>query len=307
MRVFSLKFGWWNVGLSPTAKSAVTKACAETYNQLCTHITDLFSDHSIDLLGLCEVSEDDILYLESFFSNQNISTFGMTSQIGRSRFDLAVMYNNTKISVSHVDSLVDVHCGNYIKAGQVLKINVNENENVNNDNDEIYVYLCHWPSRVRPEGEAKRSLAAEYVYNDAVRRMRQGKDIIVMGDFNDNPYDDSLSLRLRANRCHDYVKKYPTELFYNPFWRTVVSDSKFCYADSNNTYRSGTHKYHQFGGSLWHSYDQICVSGSFIGAGKWYLNEHATTVIASQNILDDYNNSNNFIDHLPIACEITRP
>lgn len=300
-RIFSLKFGWWNVGLSPAAPTAKTKACEETYKQLCSHILSLFSDHSIDLLGLCEVSEDDILYLKDFFSQFNISTYGMTSQAGRSRFDLAVIFNNSKISVTHVDSLVAVHFENYIKAGQVIKVNINGEE------DSIYVYLCHWPSRLRGDGKDKRTLAAEYIYTDAVKRMRQGKDIIVMGDFNDNPYDDSLSRYLRANRCHDYVKKYPMELFYNPFWRTVVSESKFSYADSNNTYRSGTHKYNQMGGSVWHSYDQICVSGSLIGAGNWYLNEHATTVISSQNILDDYNNTNNFIDHLPIACEITRP
>ena len=301
MRVFRLKFGWWNVGLSPAAAAAETNACEETYSQLCSHITSLFVDHSIDLLGLCEVSEHDVYHLQDYFRKYNLSIIGMTSPAGRSRFDLAVIFNNEKISVSHISSLVTVHFDNYIKAGQVIKVNVNY------ENDGIYIYLCHWPSRLREDGKTKRTLAAGYIYDDAVKRMKNGEDIIVMGDFNDNPYDESLSNYLRANRCHDYVRKYPKELFYNPFWRTVVSESKFSYANSNNTYRSGTHKYNQFNGTVWHSYDQICVSGSLIGTGSWYLNEHATNVISSQNILDAYNDSKNFIDHLPIVCEITRP
>ncbi|EKO3914746.1 endonuclease/exonuclease/phosphatase, partial [Vibrio metschnikovii] len=190
--------------------------------------------------------------------------------------------------------------GNTVKAAQFVEV-----ENID-DSKLIYLYLCHWASRLNGDGRDKRIAAAKMVYDSAIEYMCNEKDVIVMGDFNDNPYDESLYGCLRANRCHDAVKKYPNEFFYNPFWRNVVSEFKYSYAGTQDAYRSGSHKYKQFLGTIWHTYDQIVVSGSFLNNGYWHLNEFRTQILTPISLLADFEDSTNFIDHLPIVCEITR-
>ncbi|WP_340642593.1 endonuclease/exonuclease/phosphatase family protein [Photobacterium damselae] len=300
MLLYNLRFGWWNVALSPAAAQATSKANHANYTTLCTHIETMMKEQSCDFLALCEVSSDDVKHLSVSLELEGITLLDLTEKVGRTRFDMAVIYNNNKINVRHKHSLSKFMTGNTVKAGQLVEV-----ENLD-DSKIIHVYLCHWASRLSGEGEDKRIAAADIVYNSASSLMECDADVIVMGDFNDNPFDISLNRHLKANRCHDAVKKYPKEFFYNPFWRSVVSDYKYSHATTNETYRSGSHKFKQFSGTIWHSYDQIMVSGSFLSNNYWHLNEHRTQVVTIEAILSHFDDRNHFIDHLPIICEITR-
>ncbi|MBY7924554.1 endonuclease/exonuclease/phosphatase family protein [Vibrio fluvialis] len=299
MLLYNLRFAWWNVALSPSAPKAGTKADDKTYPVICDHIRTVMTENSCDFLALCEVSTEDVRYFSEHLEIDNISFINLTDRVGRTRFDVAILYKSNKITVRHKTNLSKPITGNTVKAAQLVEV-----ENID-DSKVIYVYLCHWASRLNG-GEDKRQEAAKIVRNSALEFMEKGHDVIVMGDFNDNPYDDSLNKILKANRCHDAVKKYPKEFFYNPFWRTVVSEQKYSYADTNKSYRSGSHKYKQFSSTIWHSYDQIIVSGSFLNNSYWHLNEYRTHVMSPESILSHYSDINHFIDHLPIVCEITR-
>ncbi|ABI40514.1 Endonuclease/exonuclease/phosphatase [Shewanella sp. MR-4] len=300
MLLYNLRFGWWNVALSPSAPQAKSKANATTYPIICTHIETLLQDNSCDFLALCEVSSEDIRYFSENIKLEHISILNLTDKIGKTRFDLAVIYKTSKIKVNHINSLSKILTDNTVKASQLVEV-----ENID-DSRKIYIYLCHWPSRLNGNSEEKRIAAANIVYNSASTLIESGKDVIIMGDFNDNPYDISLYKCLKASRCHDAVKKYPSEYFYNPFWRSIVSENKYSHSGITNTYRSGSYKYKQFMGEIWHSYDQIIVSGSFINNTYWHLNEFRTQVITPEVILKNYEDNSHFIDHLPIVCEITR-
>lgn len=300
MRLYTLRFCWWNVGLSPAAPSATSKANADTYTTLCNHLENLLLEESMDFLALCEVSSDDVLHFIEHLDIENIGILDLTNDAGRSRFDMVIIYNKAKIGVEHIKGLVKTKTGNTIKAAQLVQLT-----NLN-DNKCIYVYLCHWASRLRGDSESRRIAAADLVYNSATELMSEGHDVIVMGDFNDNPYDASLNSHLHASRCHDAVIKYPNEFFYNPFWRSVVSEKKYSQTTKEVMYRSGTHKFKEFNGTVWHSYDQIIVSGSFLTNSYWHLNEFQTHVMSLNSLLTHYDDKTNFIDHLPIVCEITR-
>ncbi|MGV2702288.1 UNVERIFIED_CONTAM: hypothetical protein MT382_00470 [Aeromonas salmonicida] len=256
-------------------------------------------EQSCDFLGICEVSSNDVKHLAEQIDSESFSIIDLTQAAGQTRFDMAVIYNKSKIKAELYRSIFNFKMGNVVKAAQAVDI-----VTLNNDKY-IRVYLCHWSSRLDSSGALKRCAAADQVYSSAVKLMEEGKDVIIMGDFNDNPYDESLNVRLQASRCHDAVKKYPREYFYNPFWRTVVSDLKYSHANINTEHRSGSYKYKQFLGTIWHSYDQICVSGSFLSNGSWHLNEYETKVLSYEDILEDYGDSKHFIDHLPVMCEIT--
>ncbi|MCG3826846.1 endonuclease/exonuclease/phosphatase family protein [Photobacterium damselae] len=301
MLLYNIRFGWWNVALSPSAPQAKTKASTETYPIILNHIRTLMLDDSCDFLALCEVSAQDVQYIsDNLELGDGVTLLDLTHTVGRTRFDIAVIYKNTKLKVRHKATLSKPFTGNTVKAAQMVEV-----ENID-DSKQIYLYLCHWASRLNGDGHDKRVTAARMVYDSAIEYMEAGKDVIVMGDFNDNPYDESLYRCLKANRCHDAVKKYPNEFFYNPFWRSVVSEYKYSHAGTQNTYRSGSHKFKQFLGTIWHTYDQIVVSGSFLNNGYWHLNEFRTHILTPASLLADFEDSKHFIDHLPIVCEITR-
>ncbi|KJG29180.1 endonuclease/exonuclease/phosphatase [Photobacterium angustum] len=301
MLLYNLRFAWWNVSLSPPAKTAKSNSCIDSYSLICGHIKNLLIDNSCDFIALCEVSESDFIHIaESLIISDDISFLDLTSKVGRTRFDMMVIYKKSKISVEHEFSLSQAVSGQTVKGGQLVKV-----ENLN-DSKIIYVYLCHWASRLNGDSEKRRVAAANMVYSSAYDYMRIGHDVIVMGDFNDNPYDDSMYKFLRASRCHDAVRKYPDEYFYNPFWRTIVSNYKYSHLNYDKSYRSGSYKYKQFSGEIWHSYDQIVVSGSFLTGKNWHLNEFRTEIMQIDDITLHYDDAGSFVDHLPVVCEITR-
>ena len=301
MFLYSLRLGWWNIALSPAATRARSNASDENYNRLCEYINDLLYTYGCDFLGLCEVSSTDVTEIRNRLNSDNFSIMDLTHSIGRTRYDMAVIYNTEKISVEYIGSQSRVMTANTVKGAQVVRI-----DSIN-DEKPIFVYLCHWASRLNGDGEARRIAAANLVYDNAQRYMRDNEYVVVMGDFNDNPYDKSLNECMRASRCHDAVRLYPLEYFYNPFWRTIVSEQKYTHTHSSSIFPSGTHKYRQFLGTVWHSYDQILMSGSFLNEGYWHLDETKTYIVQDRNLLNDYNETRHFIDHLPIICEITRP
>ena len=90
---------WWNTALSPAAKSAKTKANTETYTTICGHIKKLITELSCDLIALCEVSNEDVAYINSYLNTHftNLEILDLTCDIGRTRFDIAVIYDVKKI------------------------------------------------------------------------------------------------------------------------------------------------------------------------------------------------------------------
>jgi hypothetical protein len=301
MNPHCLRMVWWNTALSPVAPGASTKATTETHILITEHIKRLFTEFSCDLVGLCEVSVEDIAYMESNLNLTNIEMLDLTCEVGRTRFDIAVVYNSKKIHLKHRRSLSKTLTDSTIKAAQLVEIT-----NIQ-DTKSIQLFLCHWASRLRGDGDKRRKAAARILYDDAKLLLDEGQDVIIMGDFNDNPYDGSILDGLNSSRCIDSVRKYPKEYFYNPFWRSVVSKNQYSHTTSKFSFQSGTHRYKEVLGTFWHSYDQIMFSGSFLGTGDWHLNELNTNVIDEIGFVNDFDDKKNIIDHLPVVCEITRP
>ncbi|MFM5604259.1 MULTISPECIES: endonuclease/exonuclease/phosphatase family protein [Aeromonas] len=300
MLVYRLRFGWWNAALSPSAPQAKTKADKDTYQVVCEHINSLLQVYNCDFLALCELSSADVAHIESNIDLDNFATIDLTDKVGRTRFDIMVIYNKRKIRAQKNISIAKPMTDQIIKAAQLVDI-----ENID-DGKKIHIYLCHWASRLNGSGTEKRIASAQLVYSSAEKYMAADGDVIIIGDFNDNPYDLSLNKILHASRCHDAVRAYPKEYFYNPFWRSIVSEQKYCHSTNSGTYRSGSHRYKEFQGTMWHSYDQAIVSGSFVSNKYWHLNEYETKIVTYEAMLESYEDSTHFIDHLPIICEINR-
>lgn len=86
---------------------------------------------------------------------------------------------------------------------------------------EMYAfYICHWLSR-RAGVDASagfRRAGADTVRDHAAALSERfsGIRIVIMGDMNDNPTDDSLAMLLKARREISQVGKGE---YYNPFWK----------------------------------------------------------------------------------------
>ncbi|WP_241835628.1 endonuclease/exonuclease/phosphatase family protein, partial [Salinivibrio kushneri] len=280
---------------------AKPKGCPDNYRAISQILAEMIRKHDLSLIGVCEVSSDDMDHIQTFLRGTYYQVLPLDHQVGQTRFDAAVIYDPTRVSVSHEGDFKRTERGQVIKLGQALQV-VDLKER-----DEFKLILCHWASKINPHGESRRKLAAQGLY-DAVRDdMRNNEHIIIMGDFNASPYDNVMLEGLNATRCHEAVRKHPTELFYNPFWRSLPSKEVYNYTMRDNLYfPSGSLRYKDPYGQYWHAFDQILFSGSFLGQSDWHLNESTTRTLFDEPLGTGVLDNTSIIDHLPIVCEIVK-
>lgn len=106
--------------------------------------------------------------------------------------------------------------------------------------DSITVIVCHWPSRF--SGSPARVWAGQQVKTevDSILSANSRMKVLVMGDMNDDPFDESMAKGLRARRKMADVKKGD---MFNPWWQILL--------DGHGTlsYQGG-----------WNLFDQIVMS-----------------------------------------------
>lgn len=78
------------------------------------------------------------------------------------------------------------------------------------------IYVCHLPSRLGGKGADLRSRGAEIIYNHSLKMEEKypGIKVVVMGDMNDNPTDDSQAVWLRGR---ENLKDVGEGDFFDPF------------------------------------------------------------------------------------------
>ncbi|MEX0273372.1 MAG: endonuclease/exonuclease/phosphatase family protein [Flavobacteriaceae bacterium] len=106
--------------------------------------------------------------------------------------------------------------------------------------EEVYIYVNHWPSRREGEDESdhKRMVAAETLLDHVVQVRERDPDpnFLILGDFNDNPDENSVR-RLTE-----------TGFFYNPMEKLL------------NPHEMGTTNRNK----RWSLFDQILISHNFL-------------------------------------------
>ncbi|MCK3685992.1 endonuclease/exonuclease/phosphatase family protein [Maribellus sp. YY47] len=170
--------------------------------------------------------------------------------------------------------------------------------------DTLHIFVNHWPSRYGGLMETRnsRKLAAETLKTEALKILESNPfaKIVIVGDFNDQPNDESLHYFGAQNLEGEPVNN----LFYN-------------LSSSWMSHDSGTLKYQ----SQWFVFDQIVVSGALLHSKEGLVTgpENASIVKLSFLLEDDeryggqkpfrtYNGfhySGGFGDHLPVRLVIT--
>ncbi len=170
------------------------------------------------------------------------------------------------------------------------------------------VFICHFPSR--SEGIKKtapyRIACARLLRQktDSLFRVRKRANIIIMGDFNDYPYDISLKDTLAATGLKgELSQKYLYNLFYD---RSLSKEKK-----------EGTYKYR----GKWNYLDQIIVSGALLQtSGGISLRENSAYIYSAEFLLEKDNDKygglkpfrtysgwrylSGYSDHLPVYIDL---
>jgi predicted extracellular nuclease len=167
--------------------------------------------------------------------------------------------------------------------------------------DTVTVLVNHWPSRRGGDGASapKRIIAANVNKNvaEGLWKKNSNATIIVMGDLNDNPDDESVTKTLGAVADKKLVAK---KGFYNPY-AAIYSNG------------GGTEVYRK----KWNLYDQIIVSGSLVQCKNLCFDK--AEVFKPDYIIDKYKGKegepyrsfkgtywiNGYSDHFPVIVYFT--
>lgn len=114
--------------------------------------------------------------------------------------------------------------------------------------DSITVIVCHWPSRNAPSPAREAAGTMVCAEKDSILKANPNMKVLVMGDMNDDPFDESMSQGLRARRKMADVKNGD---MFNPWWQILL--------DGHGTlsYQGG-----------WNLFDQIVMSQNLLDVNK---------------------------------------
>jgi hypothetical protein len=171
--------------------------------------------------------------------------------------------------------------------------------------DTCHFFVNHWPSRssgqLKTEGDRLSVASRLSSATDSIFKTNTDAKIIIMGDFNDEPDDESLKVKLKVLTYHGN----PTpNLLYN--LSSVPENEKF----------KGTLKFQ----GQWNLFDQVIVSGSLLNTGHGlFLLPSSYRIFGPSFLLTDddkfngykpfrtyngYKYLGGFSDHLPVYVDL---
>jgi len=255
-----------------------------------------------DIIGLCEVENRHVL--EKLLMNTPLSSFSYNIIHKNSPddrgIDVALLYNRKVFYplkyeyyplINKEDSI--------IRTREILYVT-----GIMDKADTIHIFVNHWPSRYRGllESRPLRILAAKILRCEIDKLFDEHADpkILVLGDFNDQPCDESISSFLKTA---DFSGEPVAKGLYNLSHRW-------------NEEGAGTLKYR----GQWLVFDQIIISGTFIKAKKGLFTGPGFAGIIKLPFLSEsdnkyggfklrrtytgYNYTGGFSDHFPVILKL---
>ena len=204
-----------------------------------------------DLIALCEVENGDVL--EDLTQRTALRRwqykYVVTHSPDERGIDVALLYQ------PHTFRLLS-------KVSERIPYNIYNNESPTRDilhisgevlsGDTLDIFLCHFPSRAggEPQRESYRCRAAALLKqkSDSIMGLRQQPAVLILGDFNDEYSDPSISEVLLA-RSPQETKSFSSDSLY------VLSAQK--------TARDGIRGTYKYKGD-WSQLDQIIVNGRLL-------------------------------------------
>lgn len=302
----SISFIWWNTSLSPAVNKTIVKETHDKKFQIILKIINiLLKKLSIDFMALGEMSSLDVDLLTNSGLDKIYKVENGCDTVGKLKFDLCYIYNSNKVNLrknnnySSHENLVPIKAGHSYKLAQKLELEIL------GTNEIIHIFVSHWPSRkYLPENNSDRYFLGDQLryYADIIRKNSSKVPyILLLGDYNDEPFDKSISEQIIATRDKSLVLK-KKDIFYNPFWCKMGN-----YNQKDRFY--GTYYYKSGKYTKWFTFDQIIFSHAFIQDNlNWKIFDKNVSIVVIENYLDMILNDscNLSFDHLPVLGVIER-
>lgn len=295
-----LLLAWWNTSLSPTFRLR-DRSTEEERDAARAVISLLTAEEQFSLIALCEVSPGDIQRFGVAGAYRGYRLHQITEPAGRSAFNMCVFYHPERMAlVQSVPILSSV-------GDKTLRIAQHLTFAVNGESQPFEIFLSHWPSRLQMQqyvpmrhllGTRLRDAANLILERDSQAR------IIFLGDYNDEPFDASITDCLMATRDRQLVARRK-HLFYNPFWRHL---SPFSGLEDGLASVNDQGSYFHKAGDLtrWRTFDQMIFSSTFVRDGEWQVDEINTRVLNIQFCIDLVMEPNMHFDHLPVIGRVVK-
>lgn len=183
---------------------------------------------------------------------------------------------------------------------------------------------CHWQSRFDEQGSQRvRYRLADYLsqhtFEFLVRDLGR-HHIIVVGDLNDEPFDENLSmLYAHRHRVRSKGKAHWTDAnisrahLYNTSWRLLGEKFPHPRIARSTMFEDCAGTFYWESAKTWHHFDHIIVSGGLLHAEVPYLDENELHVVSSPSFLKNglplkFGGKNGSFsglsDHLPVVAKI---
>jgi len=224
-------------------------------NHLARIIRSMNNGAGPDLLGACEVEHESVLdsMNNKYLSDRNYKTAYIESPDNRG-IDNGLIYDADKFSVLSVKGDT-VHLSDGWPTRLILNVRL-----LTKQNDVLIVYVNHWPSRRGGEekSEPNRISAAETLRKSVDEDFNNNPDskIIIIGDFNDEPGNNSILNTLMAHPV--YCDSIPAG--------NEISGEAQLFNLSYKAYAEGfgSYKYKDD----WNMLDQVIVSSDLLTGNK---------------------------------------
>ncbi len=290
-------------------------------SQLATVIMQLANGTGPDILGVCEVENRFVLdalvsEVNSRLELRNYDVIHADSTLDQRGIDTAFIFDQNNFSVDP----------NSVFSHFVMRRtgtrDITQATFQTNSGHELVALCNHWPSRSggAVESAGFRATAGETLsyWHERIRE-EVGNDmpVIALGDFNDDPFDNSIQYNANASRERGDVERSRSARFYNLAWNylsQMVEDHR-----GGERIINGTLYYHNDG----NIFDQILVNRSLLnGERGLVIQEESVHIDAIPQMVDhrvnigpirfglpkgnaaDNINTNGFSDHFPVSVTV---
>ena len=231
------------------------------YDLKIKNCSEVVSDLDVDILGLCEVENIQVLNdLNIAYPKRNYNIIHYDSPDNRG-IDNALLYDKSRFSIISSKAIPN-SLDNGGKTRDILYV-LGEFQNTL-----LHIFINHWPSNYggREKSIPKRAFTAKLVINE-IKKIRQSDkyaEIILLGDFNEDPNDTNMQMLENAG-LHSLMKplmgkpKVGTYVYRNKdyFYDQIVinkqlKDKKGLSIVSNSLYILDLPKYRQQEGNYSH-------------------------------------------------------
>lgn len=292
--ISQLRIAWWNTSLYQS--QAKTTPSPDKWQIAEAVVRQLVDDDGIDLLVLGEVQPMDVERLRKCCSDEVPLQFVLDDASSEGKpLDIGFVFNHEKLELIASKINRDMYLGKTLSREFYACFKTRLSEEL------IHVFAVHWPSRSFTSGADERS-SLGFAAQQRIRNLAPRGEIpfvIVIGDFNDEPFDASVTRCLQGSRDRTLVRKNPDSL-YNPFWRWL-GEQQSLQAETPLRLPAGTYYYRGTPSTHWYTFDQILVSPAFLRETGWVLWEDEITVWRLPPLINERARLSTDFDHLPIV------